>query len=62
MKCLYCGGRMVIEYFGSYGNVYPLKKDGEPGKKRIRRFLYEESGDYPLIYCLDCRRPKEDET
>ena len=50
---------MVIEYLGSYGNVYPLKKDGEPGKKRIR---YEESGDYPLIYCLDCRRPKEDET
>lgn len=26
MKCPYCGGRMVIEYFGTYGAVYPLKK------------------------------------
>ena len=59
MKCPYCGGRVVIEYLGSYGNVYPLKKNGEPGKKRIRRFLYEESGDVPLIYCWDCRKMVE---
>lgn len=52
---------MVIEFLGSYGNVYPLKKNGEPGKRRIRRFLYEESGDYPLIYCLDCRRIRDDQ-
>lgn len=61
MKCPYCGGRMVIEYIGNYGNIYPLKKNGEPGKKRIKRILYEESGmEDAMIYCLDCRRMKED--
>lgn len=59
MRCPYCGGRVVIEYLGSYGNVYPLKKNGEPGTKRIRRFLYEESRDAPLIYCWDCRKMVE---
>ena len=63
MKCPDCGGRMVSGCIGNYGNVYPLKKNGEPGKKRIRRVLYEESGmEDTMIYCLDCRRMKEDET
>jgi hypothetical protein len=51
---------MVIEFIGNYGSIYPLKKNGKPGKKRIRRILYEESVEDPMIYCLDCRRMKED--
>lgn len=62
MKCEYCGGLMVIEYLGSYGNAYRLKKNGEPSKKRIKRFIYEEDGSYSMIYCLNCRRePKAKE-
>ena len=54
--CSYCGGKLVVEYFGNYGSIYPLKRNGEEGKRRIKRILYEESvGDY-LIYCQACGR------
>ena len=54
--CKKCGGKLVIEFIGTYGTVYPLKKDGEPGKNKIKRVLYEESsGDY-IIYCSNCGR------
>lgn len=63
MKCPLCGGLMVIEYIGSYGNVYPLKKNGDPGKKRMRRIIYEEDGmESTMIYCWNCKRMKEDGT
>jgi hypothetical protein len=63
MKCPHCGGLMVIECIGNYGNVYPLKKNGDPGKKRIRRIIYEEDGmEDTMIYCWDCKRMKEDRT
>lgn len=54
--CRYCGGKLVIEYFGNYGAVYPLKRNGEEGKRRIKRVLYEESGSDYLIYCQACGR------
>ena len=52
--CKKCGGKLVIEFIGNYGAVYPLKANGQPAKQRIRRIIYEESGDYPLIYCREC--------
>ena len=54
--CKYCGGKLVIEYVGLYGAVYPLLESGQPGKRRIRRILYEESADDPMIYCSKCKR------
>ena len=51
---------MVIEFIGSYGAVYKLKKNGEPSKRRIRRVLYEESGDDTMIYCWNCGRQKDE--
>ena len=59
-KCPYCGGPMVIEYFGQYGSVYKLKKDGEPSKRRLHLFIYEETADAPLIYWWDCRKAREE--
>lgn len=57
--CRYCGGKLVIEYFGSYGTIYPLKRNGREGKRRIKRILYEESdGDY-MIFCQSCGKAQE---
>lgn len=61
-RCPFCGGRLVIEFFGSYGAIYPLKKDGTQCKNRIRRVIYEEDGDSPLVYCIDCGKAKDTET
>ena len=36
-KCPYCGGQIVMEYFGDYGLVYKMKSNGEPSKKPIRQ-------------------------
>lgn len=60
--CKYCGGKLVVEYIGSYGSVYALKGDGTPRKRRIRRTLYEESCDSPMIYCSKCGRTADHES
>ena len=52
--CPDCGGKLLIEAIGSYGDVYRMKSDGKISKKRIRRFIYEGSGEY-LIYCENCK-------
>ena len=58
--CKYCGGKLLIEYIGSYGSVYAMKADGEPSKNRIRRILYEENdGGEPIVYCGQCGRTQE---
>lgn len=51
---------MVIEFYGDYGAVFPIKRDGQPGKRRIRRNIYEIHGDNDfIVYCNDCyREPK----
>jgi len=54
--CPYCGGQLVMEFIGSYGSVYNLKKDGEPSKKRRKRILYDESNGDFLIYCWNCKK------
>lgn len=51
--CPECGGRLLIEAIGNYGDVYRMKADEEMSKTRIRRHIYETSGDF-LIYCEDC--------
>ena len=55
-KCPYCGGQIVMEYFGDYGLVYKMKSNGELSKKPIRKFMYETHGDDPEIYCWECRK------
>lgn len=53
--CEKCGGKLVIEYFGEYGDIYRVKKDGEPSKQRIKRKIYgTDEGKEPLIYCENC--------
>ena len=52
-KCPECGGCLLIEAIGNYGDVYRMKANGEMSKKRIKRCIYETSGDY-MIYCENC--------
>ena len=50
------------EYFGSYGDVYYLKENGEPTKKRLKRYIYEHGGeDDTMVYCLACGRSQDEE-
>ena len=51
--CPICGGKLLVEAIGNYGDVYRLKANGEMSKKRIKRFVYETSGQY-MVYCEDC--------
>lgn len=51
--CKHCGGSLVIEYFGEYGDIYKLKKNGEECKKRLKRVVYG-SNDENMIYCIKC--------
>lgn len=53
-KCPDCGGQIVAEYIGSYGDVYIIGKNGVPLKRRLKRFIYESNGDKPMIYCINC--------
>ena len=53
-KCPDCGGQIVAEYIGSYGDVYIIGKNGVPHKRRLKRFIYESNGDKPMIYCFNC--------
>ena len=54
--CLECGGRLVAEYIGNYGDVFFLNTKGEPYKGRLKRCIYEHDGEPPMIYCIDCGR------
>ena len=54
--CKYCGGRLVVEYFGHCGSVYLLKENGEPEKVCIKRTIYEEKGGFSQVYCADCHK------
>lgn len=58
-KCPKCGGRLVAEYIGSYGDVFLLNSKGEPYKYRLKRHIYEHDGCPPMIYCIDCGRAYE---
>lgn len=45
----------MIEYLGEYGDVYHVKKDGEPSKRRVkRRFYGTDESKKPFIYCENC--------
>ena len=57
--CKYCGGPLVIEFIGSYGSVYPMRENGEPGKRRIKRILYEEDANGCMVYCRKCGRAQD---
>lgn len=57
--CPECGGQLVAEFIGNYGDVYPLGKNGKPLKKRLRRHIYEHDGEPPMVYCKDCARGYE---
>lgn len=54
MKCKRCGGRIVIEYLGQYGDIYLMKANGEPSSTRIKRIKYGGDDYDPLVYCIDC--------
>ena len=47
--CPVCGGKLLIEAVGNYGDVYRMKKNGKMSKTRLRRFIYENSGEY-MVY------------
>lgn len=55
-KCPECGGRIVKEYYGDYGRVHRVKKDGSLSKryKIILSEIHEE--DDHIVYCEDCGR------
>ena len=51
--CPECGGRLLIETVGTYGDIYRMQTNGEIGKVRLRRTMYESTGEH-LIYCEKC--------
>ena len=53
-KCPKCGGRLVAEFIGNYGDIFLLNKDGSGKTRRMKRMIYEHDGDPPMIYCIDC--------
>lgn len=62
-RCPYCGGQIVVEYIGTYGDVYVVGKNGKPRNKRIRRFIYEHYGEEDkIVYCWDCRKLLEEKS
>lgn len=50
--CPKCGGKIIVELFGTYGTIHYLRKDGTIGHK-IRETKYEYTGD-ELYYCSQC--------
>lgn len=54
-KCEYCGGPLVVEFAGEYGEVYKIKKSGLVSSRRIRKIEYETDPDNYMIYCYRCR-------
>jgi hypothetical protein len=60
--CPHCGGRLVAEVYGTYGDVFLLNKNGSVSKRRLKRFIYDKdwSKDAIAIYCFDCRRSPDD--
>lgn len=53
--CPECGGRLLIEAVGNYGDVFRMKRNGEMYKRPIRRYIYEYSGDF-MVYCENCKK------
>lgn len=52
--CPVCGGRMVVEFFGNYGDVYKVNKNGTLSKTRKERHIYPVDFGYCEIYCSKC--------
>lgn len=50
--CPKCGGNLVYEAIGSYGQLYHVCKNGKIGRQ-LKVIKYEGSGD-AMLYCLDC--------
>lgn len=52
-KCPTCGGHLVYEECGTYGDCFKInKRTGKVSKERFRRVHYEH-GD-SMLYCLKC--------
>lgn len=58
--CPFCGGRIVAEFSGNYGDAFYINKNGTVSRRRARRFMYELDNDSPQVYCMDCRRDPAD--
>lgn len=52
--CPKCGGKLLIETIGNYGDIYRMRADGEMSKRRIKRIVYDGTDGY-MIYCEQCR-------
>lgn len=51
--CPLCGGALAAEFIGQYGDVYKISKDGNIGKRKMSRNIYDKKKK-PRIFCLDC--------
>ena len=47
-----CGGKIVVEFLGLYGNIHYVCKDGAIGH-RLRCVKYDNT-EGVLYYCSDC--------
>ena len=53
-KCPKCGGSLIFEAIGLYGDCFKVnKRTGKVCEKRYKRYHYEHE-DY-MLYCLSCR-------
>lgn len=52
-QCPMCGGSLVYEALGSYGDCYSInKRTGRLCKTKLRHLHYEH--DSVMIYCSEC--------
>jgi len=50
--CPQCGGSLLVEYTGTYGEIYYLRQDGMKGRK-LRSVKYPRHDDCE-VYCCVC--------
>ena len=58
--CPYCGGRIVAEFIGSYGDAMFINKNGTVSHRRARRFIYDLDHSTQQVYCWDCHKDPYD--
>lgn len=56
--CKKCGGKLLIEEFGQFGDIYRMKRNGDASKRRIKRKIYGDTGE-AIVYCEACGKPAE---
>jgi len=58
--CPVCGGSMVAEFYGNYGAIYKITKEGRLANTKPKKVLYAIDSGYCDVYCSACGRGWEE--